>query len=68
MKNQNEILEVIAEIKRREVKLEETISSVRPELVEMEWKQLIKIRRYRNELEKMNLLYWQKNQECNSWN
>ena len=52
MKNQNEILEVIAEIKRREVKLEETISSVRPELVEMEWKQLIKIRRYRNELEK----------------
>ena len=52
MKNQNEILEVIAEIKRIEVKLEETISSVRPELVEMEWKQLIKIRRYRNELEK----------------
>lgn len=52
MKNQNEILEVIAEIKRREAKLESTIATIKPELVDMEWKQLIKIRRYRNELEK----------------
>jgi hypothetical protein len=52
MKNQNEILEVIAEIKRREAKLESTIPTIKPELVDMEWKQLIKIRKYRNELEK----------------
>lgn len=48
----NEILNVIETIKVRETKLEEIIATCSPDMVELNWKQLIKIRRYRNELEK----------------